>query len=62
LTHHDIPRVPKIRTVAELIAALQAMPEDAPVAIKDADTDWEMAIEYLGISSRTGVVCIAGTH
>lgn len=55
---------PGIETVADLIDRLSRFPKDAPVAISDADTDWNLRIEFVGIDNDDDPrrVIIAGQY
>ena len=49
-----------LKTVADLVAALSAMPQDKEVLIKDADTEWVLAVTML--EDRESAVIIGGEY
>lgn len=42
------PKITATRTVAELIAALQRMPQDARVIVDDGDGEWDVLSVHPG--------------
>jgi hypothetical protein len=50
--------------VAELIAKLQTMPQDATVVIDDADTGWQLHVQTVDFEtvSNVPVVAIGGDY
>lgn len=53
-----------IQTVGDLVAALKVFELRTPIAIYDADTDWHLTIEYLGVDKdeHPTRICLGGQY